>query len=453
MAFNFMQKRLEKTIRKVQSKGMLNKENIEEILKEVRLILLESDVNLNVANDFIASVEKKAIGKVVDTDRTSSQEILKIIYDELVNILGKDTKKWNFQSRSVVMMVGLQGSGKTTTVAKLANNLSKKEKKYKNPLLVALDIYRPAAIDQLEILSKKIDVAFYSDRNEKDVAKIAQNALKFADQNNHDLIILDTAGRLQTDQKLMEELQVIKKIFIPTNIIFVADGFSGQEILNVASEFNNKLKLSSIIVTKMDSNAKGGSIFSLAYALKVPISYLGTGEKIANLEIFYPNRIASRILGLGDIETLTEKAQELGDEKSQEKMFRKMMAGKFDLDDLLVSMEQLSKMGNLGAITKLLPSFGRLRNLSEEKINSAQTKLEVFKILISSMTQRERKNPRLLKHQKRKERILKGSGRTAQEYNDLLRQFEKMQKQIMQLSKVLKAGKMPDLNKLGNGFF
>ncbi|CRX37279.1 / ffh / signal recognition particle srp54-like protein /:157468 Forward [Candidatus Hepatoplasma crinochetorum] len=453
MVFNFMQKRLEKTIRKVQSKGMLNKENIEEILKEVRLILLESDVNLKVANDFIDSIEKKAIGKVVDNDRTSSQEILKIIYDELVNILGKEVKKWNFQARSVVMMVGLQGSGKTTTVAKLANNLFKKEKKYKKPLLVGLDIYRPAAIDQLEILAKKIDVDFYSDREEKDVAKLAQNALKFADQNNHDLIILDTAGRLQTDQKLMEELQVIKKIFLPTNIIFVADGFSGQEILNVAEEFNNKLKLSSIIVTKMDSNTKGGSIFSLAYSLKVPISYLGTGEKIANLEIFYPNRIASRILGLGDIETLTEKAQELGDEKAQEKMFRKMMAGKFDLDDLLVSMEQLSKMGNLGAITKLLPSFGKLRNISEEKINSAQTKLEIYKILINSMTQRERKNPRLLKHQKRKERILKGSGRTAQEYNDLLRQFERMQKQIMQLAKVLKAGKMPDLNKLGNGFF
>lgn len=453
MVFNFMQKRLEKTIRKVQSKGMLNKENIEEILKEVRLILLESDVNLKVANDFIDSIEKKAIGKVVDNDRTSSQEILKIIYDELVNILGKEVKKWNFQARSVVMMVGLQGSGKTTTVAKLANNLFKKEKKYKKPLLVGLDIYRPAAIDQLEILAKKIDVDFYSDRNEKDVAKLAQNALKFADQNNHDLIILDTAGRLQTDQKLMEELQVIKKIFLPTNIIFIADGFSGQEILNVAEEFNNKLKLSSIIVTKMDSNTKGGSIFSLAYALKVPISYLGTGEKIANLEIFYPDRIASRILGLGDIETLTEKAQELGDEKAQEKMFRKMMAGKFDLDDLLVSMEQLSKMGNLGAITKLLPSFGKLRNISEEKINSAQTKLEIYTILINSMTQRERKNPRLLKHQKRKERILKGSGRTAQEYNDLLRQFERMQKQIMQLSKVLKAGKMPDLNKLGNGFF
>lgn len=453
MVFNFMQKRLEKTIRKVQSKGMLNKENIEEILKEVRLILLESDVNLKVADDFISSIEKKAIGKVVDTDRTSSQEILKIIYDELVNILGKEAKKWNFQTRSVVMMVGLQGSGKTTTVAKLANNLFKKEKKYKNPLLVALDIYRPAAIDQLEILAKKIDVAFFADRNEKNITKLTEEALKFAEKNNHDLIILDTAGRLQTDQKLMEELQVIKKIFIPTNIIFVADGFSGQEILNVAQEFHNKLKLSSIIVTKMDSNTKGGSIFSLAYSLKVPISYLGTGEKIANLEIFYPNRIASRILGLGDIETLTEKAQELGDEKSQEKMFRKMMAGKFDLDDLLVSMEQLSKMGNLGAITKLLPSFGRLRNLSEEKINSAQTKLEVYKILINSMTQRERKNPRLLKHQKRKERILKGSGRTAQEYNDLLRQFEKMQKQIMQLSKVLKAGKMPDLNKLGSGMF
>lgn len=453
MAFNFMQKRLEKVIHKVQSKGLLSKENISEILKEVKLILLESDVNLKVVDDFISSIEKKAIGKVVDTDRTSSQEILKIIYDELVNILGKEAKTWNYQSRSVVMMVGLQGSGKTTTVAKLANNLVKKQKKYKNPLLVALDIYRPAAIDQLETLAKKIDFPFYAERNEKDVIKIAKNALKLADKNNHDLIILDTAGRLQTDQKLMDELKEIKKIFIPTDIIFVADGFSGQEILNVAQEFNNKLKLSSVIVTKMDSNAKGGAIFSLAYALKLSISYLGVGEKIANLEIFYPNRIASRLLGLGDIETLTEKAQELGDEKSQEKMFRKMMAGKFDLDDLLVSMQQMSKMGNLGAISRLLPSFGKLGKISEEKINSMETKLDVYKVLINSMTKKERKNPRLLKHQKRKERILKGSGRSAQEYNDLLRQFEKMQKQIMQLSKVLKSGRMPDLSKLGNGLF
>ena len=285
-------------------------------------------------------------------------------------------------------------------------------------------------------------VDFFSIRDEKNVEKILNAGLELAKKNDNDLIILDTAGRLQTDDQLMKELRIIKKIATPTEIIFVADGMSGQEILNVADEFNKKLKLSSIIITKLDSNTKGGAALSLASYLNLPISFIGTGEKVSNFEVFHPDRMASRILGLGDIKTLTEKAMEVNDENVNERIMRKMLSGNFDLDDLMLSMAQMNKMGSLSSLSKMLPGM----KVSDKQSETADKKMKYFQILISSMTLKEKRNPKLLKHPKRKERILKGSGITIQELNELLRQFERSQKQMKEMAKYIKSGKIPNLN-------
>ncbi|NQX83212.1 MAG: signal recognition particle protein [Mycoplasmataceae bacterium] len=431
-----------KAVKKASSKGMLSKENIQDVISEIRIVLLESDVNLKVVNKFIESITEKAIGQVVDVDRTASQTILKIINNELVKILGGEVIEWKKQIESIVMLVGLQGSGKTTTVAKLASFLVNKKKLYKKPLLVALDVYRPAAIDQLEKLSKTLMMDFYAEKNTKDVKKIAKNAIKFAKKNNNDLILLDTAGRLQTDDKLMTELEDIKQLTKPSEIIFVVDSMAGQEILNVAEIFDKKLKLTSAIITKLDSDAKGGAALSLSSAIGLKIMFIGTGEKISNLEIFHPDRQASRMLGLGDIETLTERAREVSNENDQEKMMRKIISGKYDLEDLVESISQMAKMGNLGSVAKMLPGM----NINENQINSAEKKMIIYNILISSMTQKEKKNPKILKHPKRKDRVLRGSGRPVQDFNNLLRDFEKSQKQMKEMAKYIKMGKMPNMS-------
>ncbi len=448
MAFNFLQGRLQKTIKKAHSKGMLSEENIKEIIEEVRIALLESDVNLTVVNEFIEKVTTKALGTVVEADRTASQAILKLINQELVSMLGEEVIEWQPKSQSYVMMVGLNGAGKTTSTAKLASFLVNKKKFYKKPLLVALDVYRPAAIDQLEKLSKTLMFDFYANRESQDVEKITKEALKLAKKNDHDLVIFDTAGRLQTDEELMSELESVKKQVKPSEIIFVADAMSGQEILNVAKEFDNRLGLTSAIITKLDSDAKGGAALSLASAVGLKIMLIGTGEKIANLEQFHPDRQASRMLGLGDIETLVERAQEVSNENDQEKMMRKIMSGQYDLDDLMESMKQMAQMGNLGAIAKMLPGA----NLNEAQIASAEKKMVYYEILINSMTAKERKNPKILKLPSRKERILKGSGRPVQELNELLRQFDQSKKQMKEMSKFLKMGKMPNMNGGFNSF-
>ena len=442
MAFNFIQSRLSKAVKKASSKGMLSKENIQEVIAEIRLILLEADVSLKVVNKFIEKMSEEALGQVVDSDRTASQTILKIINNGLIEILGGEPKNWNVQPFSAVMMVGLQGSGKTTSSAKLVSHLVNKKKFYKKPLLVGLDVYRPAAIDQLEKLAKILMVDFFSIRDTKDIEKITKEALKIAKKNDNDLVVFDTAGRLQTDEVLMDELLNVKKIVKPSEIIFVADAMAGQEILSVAETFNEKLNLTSAIISKLDSDAKGGASLSLALELGLKIMFIGTGEKISNLEIFYPDRQASRMLGMGDIETLAERAQEVASENDQEKMFRRIMSGQYDLNDLMESMRQMAQMGNLGSIAKMLPGT----NISEAQIQSAEKKFHSFTIIINSLTEKEKKNPKILKHPKRKERILKGSGRPIQEFNDLLRQFDKSQKQMKEMAKYIKAGKIPNMS-------
>ncbi len=448
MAFNFIQNRMTKTIKKANSKGMLSKDNIQEVLEEIRIILLEADVNLKVVNQFIEKVSEKAIGQVVEVDRTASQALLKIINEELTSILGGEVKEWNNQSQSTVMFVGLQGAGKTTTVAKLTSFLVNKKKFYKKPLLVALDIYRPAAIDQLEKLAKMLMVDFYCERDNQNVDKIAKNALKYAKKNDNDLIMVDTAGRLQTDDELMNELESVKSIFKPSEIMLVVDAMSGQEILNVATTFNDRLKLSGAIITKLDSDAKGGAALSLASSINLKITHIGTGEKISNLEQFHPDRQAGRLLGLGDIETLAERAQEITDESSQERMMRKIIAGQFDLDDLIESIEQMAKMGSISGVAKLLPGV----NVNEQQISSAENKLKTYSVLISSMTKKEKRNPKILKLPSRKERVINGSGKTPQDFNNLLRDFEKSQKQMKEMAKYIKMGKMPNMSGGFNSF-
>ncbi len=444
MALNFLQSRLEKTIQKVRSKGTLTEENIQEFLSELRVILLEADVNLSVVKEFINDIKEQSIGEVVAEERTASQKILDIVNKELISLFGSKTKDWSAPAETAVLMVGLQGSGKTTTIAKLAKYLTEKEG-YKKPLLVGLDIYRPAAIEQLNTLANSLGFDFFANKESKDVEQISKEALTFAKLNGNDLILVDTAGRLQTDEELMLELQTIKKQFKPSEIIFVADAFSGQEILNVAEEFNNKLSLTSAIITKLDSDTKAGASLSLAKKLGIKIQFIGTGEKVENLELFHPDRMASRILGLGDIETLVEKAQDISDEKKQEKMMRKMLSGSFDLDDLLESMAQMNKMGNIGGIARLMPGM----KINQTQTDSIERKFSSFETLINSMTVKEKKAPNILKHPKRKNRILAGSGKTAQDLNELLRDFEKMQKQMKEMAKYIKMGKMPNM---GGGF-
>lgn len=436
MAFNFVEKRISKVIDKVKTKSVLNEENISELLKEIRIILLEADVNLKVVKKFIEHIKNKSMGEVIDFNKSSSQELIKIISDELIEILGGESTPWKATFGDIIMMVGLQGSGKTTSTVKLANYLSKRKKFYKKPLLVGLDVYRPAAIDQLEKLCKTNGFQFYSERKTRDVKRILREAIGYAKFNENDLVILDTAGRLQTDDELMDELLMIKKEVNPKETIFVADSMSGQELINIAEEFNNKISLSSALITKLDSDAKGGAALSLSSLLNLKIKFIGVGEKITDLEIFHPDRMASRILGLGDIETLIEKVEDSGiSESKNEKMMRKIISGKFDLLDLLESMEAMKGMGSLSTISKLMPG----KSISKQKSLEADEKIKNFEILMSSMTLKEKKHPNLLKHPKRRERIISGSGKNLRDYNILIRDFEKSKKQMKEMGKQIKA--------------
>lgn len=445
MAFNFLQNKIEKITKKVQKLSVISEENIKDLTTELKASLLEADVSYEVVEDFITSLKTTVIGQIAEENRSTSQTFLKILNDELQKILGGEVKEWNHSKPTVVMVIGLQGSGKTTTVAKLASYLQNK-KGYKNPLLIGLDTQRPAAIDQLQQLAKQNNLAFYGDKIEKSPVKISVEGQKLFRKNNHDLVIYDTAGRLQTDSALMDELVAIKKVIKPTEIIFIADGLAGQEILNVAKEFNKFLKLTSIIITKLDSDTKGGAALSLAWTLKLPINFIGTGEKTTDLERFYPDRMASRLLGLGDIKTLVEAVQENNDETQQERLYKKILAGRYDLDDLLYSMGQMAKMGSVGKVTKLIPGM----NINQTQIDSAERRMKFYKYLLNSMTLAERKNPKLLRHPNRRNRIIKGSGRTPQEFNELLRQFDKSSKQMKEMAKYLKLGKMPNLG--GNNY-
>lgn len=433
---NIVAKRMAKKLKT----SAITEDDVRDLLREIRIALLDSDVNLLVVKNFINNIKTKVVGQIIDEKEKPSDFVLRVIKEELIEIFGREHKEININKKQPrIMLVGLQGSGKTTTAAKLANFY--KNKHDKNPLLVAADIYRPAAIEQLRVLADEINVNFYQNGT-KNAAEIVSEALEIA-KNNNDFIIVDTAGRLQTNKELMEELVEIKKVYDPDEILLVVDAMAGQDIINVAEEFNKYLKLTGLIITKLDSDARAGATLSLTSLIKVPIKFTGIGEKIGSLDVFYPDRMADRILGLGDIMTLAEKAADVYDEKQARNAMQRMLSGKMDLEDLMKQMEQLNKMGSLSGLMKMMPT--KLNDkISENKVNEMEEKMKVWKILLSSMTLKERRNPRLFKkYPSRKLRVVKGSGRNMDELNKLLKQWELTRDKMADAGKMLQSGKNP----------
>jgi signal recognition particle subunit SRP54 len=446
MAFaDFLSKRMKRSLEKNMKKSTLNEENIKDALKEIRLALLEADVNSEVVKELIQNIRLAADGGYIEEGINAHQQMVKIVHEELIKILGKENKPLNLSKKpAVIMLVGLQGSGKTTTANKLATLLAKKESK--KPLLVGLDIYRPGAIDQLKELGQKNNVEVF-EKGKQDPIKTAKQALGYAQDNGFDVVILDTAGRLQIDEVLMNELKELRKETSPSEILLVVDGMIGQEIINVTNAFNELLKISGVIVTKLDGDARGGATLSISFMTKLPIKFIGEGETANALAPFYPKRMADRLLGMGDIETLFEKAIENIDERTIQKTMKRMFMGQFDLEDLRNQMVQLSKMGSLSGLMKMIPGMNG-RNLSEEEVEKAQRRLVLFTILMDSMTVKERRDPRLLKSISRKQRIVNGSGKSEKDLNELLNQFDKGKKQVLEITKKIKKTGLSNFNGL-----
>jgi signal recognition particle subunit SRP54 len=434
---NLLSNRIQKAMRKMNSKTILTEENIVEITREIKLALLEADVNLLVVKEFIKNIKAKAVGAEIVGKLNPGQQMLKIVKDELVILLGNKVVKPKVDKKPyIIMLCGLQGSGKTTTTGKIANYFRSK-KLIKNPLMVAADVYRPAAVDQLKTLGKQLSIDVYEEGTKQKPETIVKNALKKAKENNNDFILIDTAGRLSIDEKLMKELVDIKKVTKPNEVFFVADAMSGQDVLNVAKTFHEQLELTGTIITKLDSDARGGAALSIVKMLNIPVRFIGTGEKLSNLDLFHPDRMADRILGMGDVLSIIEKASEVIDEKKAQKLTNRMMAGKFDLNDLLEQLKQMKKLGKLSKLIGMLPGGMKI---SKDQITIAERKQILFEILICSMTVEERKFPKLLKNNSRKQRIISGSGRSAQEYNSLVNEFERMAKQMKGISKSMSDG-------------
>lgn len=440
---NIVAKRMAKKI----TTSTIKEEDVSELLREIRVALLDSDVNIFVVKKFIAKIKENVIGQILEPGQKLGDFILNVIKQELIEILGSQKSDINTNKKQLkIMMVGLQGSGKTTTTAKLANFL--KNKHSKNPLLVAADIYRLAAVQQLEQLSNDCKINFYKEDN-KNVAKIVSNSLEIAEKNQNDVIVVDTAGRLQTNIELMNELVEIKKVFNPDEILLVVDSMSGQDITNVAEEFHKHLKITGLILTKLDSDARAGAALSLVSILNVPIKFIGTGEKIGAIDGFYPERMADRILGLGDLMTLAEKAADVVDENKARHTLQRMLSGKMDLEDLMKQMEQMTKIGSLSGLMKMMPSKMN-QSISDEKLEFIESNMGKWKVLLSSMTLKERRNPKLFKKQpNRKIRVIKGAGCKMDDLNKLLKQWETGKQKMTEMGKQLQMGKNP----FGNGMF
>lgn len=443
---DIMAKKMQKTLEKNISKRTLTSENIEAFLKDLRVILLESDVNFRVVKDLINQIREKALGEYIKEGLDQQQMLMKIIHEEFTSIMGAKNVDLNLQGKpAVVMVAGLQGSGKTTTVAKLANHITTNLKK--SVLLVAGDTYRLAAVDQLKTLGKQLNLEVYHEENQKP-EQIAVNAKKYAEKKAIDVVLVDTAGRLSIDETLMAELTRMQNAISPDDVLLVVDGMAGQEMVNVAQTFMENINVRGFIITKMDGSAKGGIALSLSYLTKLPIKFLGMGEKVRDLEIFYPKRMADRILGMGDIETLIEKAQSNFSERDSKETMNRMMLGQFDLNDLLNQMKQVQNMGKLGSLVKMIP--GLAAKVSDEKISDAENDVRIAEIIISSTTLKEREKPQLLRYPTRKNRVLKGSGRTEKELNKLLAQYEKTKKVMDRIAGQVKSGQMPDIPGLDN---
>jgi len=426
--FENLSERLDKIFRNLRGKGYLTEDNIKAGLREVRMALLEADVNFRIVKNFIAEVEKRALGVEVMKSLTPGQQVVKIVYEQLVNLM--DTEGFQFKvynnRLTKVMLVGLQGSGKTTACAKLAAFYRKKGIK---PMLVACDVYRPAAVDQLKILGKQIGIPVVSEET-KNVLKIADSALSMADKEMVNLLIFDTAGRLHIDEPMMEEVARLKTHIKPDYIFFVADATTGQDAVTIAKDFYDKLAFDAVILTKLDGDARGGAALSIKAVTGKPVAFVGIGEKISDLEIFYPDRMASRILGMGDVLTLIEKAEEAIDMEAEEKLARKMLKNQFTLNDFLQQLQSIKKMGSLESIIRMIPGLGRKLPADLKIDDKALIHIEA---IIQSMTEKEREHPEIINGSRRL-RIAKGCGLSVTEVNRLLRQFEEMKKMLKKVN-------------------
>ena len=426
--FETLSDRLEKAIKNIKGHGKITEENIDPMLREVRLALLEADVNYKVVKEFTSKVKEKALGEEVKKSLSPGEMFVGIIRDELEELLGGEAAPLNtIGNPATLMLVGLQGSGKTTTIGKLANFLRKKHSK--KPLLVACDIYRPAAIDQLKQIGKELNIEVYEE-GKKDPAQISKNAYNYAKENEYDYVLIDTAGRLHIDEALMEELKNIKKLINPDEVLLVIDAMMGQDAINVITGFNDNLDLTGVILTKLDGDTRGGVALSVRHLTNVPIKFVGVSEKLDGLEAFYPDRMASRIIGMGDILSIVDKANEVIDEKEAEKSLKKMRQGKYDLEDFLTQMKQIKKLGSLESILKMLPGA---KKMGLNNINIDPKDMAHIEAIVLSMTKKERRNPDIIKAS-RKQRIAKGSGRPVMEVNRLLTQFEQSKKMMKQLT-------------------
>ena len=440
MAFEGLGEKLQETFRKLKGKGKLNEKDIKEAMREVKLALLEADVNYKVVKQFISSVSTKCVGDEVLESLTPGQHVIKIVNEELTNLMGGSESKLNYSSSglTVIMLVGLQGAGKTTMCGKLALNLRKDNKK---PLLVACDIYRPAAIKQLEVVGKQIEIPVFSMGDKVSPIEIAKNAIAHAKDNGNNVVIIDTAGRLHIDEELMQELKNIKENVKPSEILLVVDSMTGQDAVNVAENFNKDLDLSGVILTKLDGDTRGGAALSIKSIIDKPIKYAGIGEKMNDFEVFHPDRMASRILGMGDVLSLIEKAQEAIDEKEATDLGKRMLNQEFNFDDYLMAMEQMKKLGPLNKIMEMIPGMNS-KELQGVDFDKGTAALDKSKAVIQSMTAKERKNPSLIaKSASRKNRIAKGSGTSVQEINKLMKGYEMMKKQMKQMKSLTKPGK------------
>ena len=450
MAFDGLSSRLQEITRKLKGKARVTEEDLKEVLREVKLALLEADVNFKIVKEFVKVIEEKALGQDVLKSLTPGQQVVKIVRDELTDLLGGEESKINFTPNppTVIMLVGLQGSGKTTTAGKLANIIRKQGKK---PLLVACDVYRPAAIKQLEVVGKQLNIPVYSNENTKDVKVIAKQALSVAISKLNDVVIIDTAGRLQIDEVLMQELKDLKLNVKPHEILLVVDSMIGQDAVNIADTFNKELGIDGIVLTKLDGDTRGGAALSVKKITGRPIKFAATGEKLSDIEVFHPERMASRILGMGDVLSIIEKAEETLDLEEAAKLEKKLKKQNFDLDDYLQQLRQMKKMGSFSSILKLIPGMNQLKDVKIDEKEFVR-----IEAIICSMTKEERRNPKVLNGSRRL-RIAKGSGTTVEQINKFMKSFELTQKMMKEMTsnkgmmkKMMKNMNLDDLKDFSN---
>ena len=449
MAFEGLSEKLQSTFKKLKGKGKLNEKDIKEAMREVKLALLEADVNYKVVKGFVANVSAKCVGNEVLESLTPGQQVVKIVNDELTALMGESESKLNYASAgpTIIMLVGLQGAGKTTMCGKLALELRKKNKK---PLLVACDIYRPAAIKQLQVVGNQIDIPVFTMGDKVAAVDIAKAGIAHARDNSNNVVIIDTAGRLQIDEELMQELKDVKTAVNPNEILLVVDSMTGQVAVDVSETFNNDLDLTGVILTKLDGDTRGGAALSIRSIIEKPIKFVGVGEKMSDFEVFYPDRMASRILGMGDVLSLIEKAQDAIDEKEAKDLANKMMGSELNFEDYLTAMEQMKKLGPLNKIMEMIPGMNN-QQLGQVDMEKSEKQLSKVEAIIYSMTLKERRNPSLvIGSSSRKKRIALGAGTSIQEVNKLIKGYEMMKKNMKQMKSLTKkskkglfGGKMP----------